>query len=68
MTPNQLRQRDREAYGAGYAEGADWTLYGCRQKIVKHLDAPDIDPITMLSRIRFEVMLWTKELRERGLM
>lgn len=68
MTPNQLRQADPVAYGAGYAEGADWTLYGCRRKVAKHLDTPGIDPLTMLARIRAEVGLWTAELRERGLL
>ena len=67
MTPNQLRQRDREAYGAGYEEGANGTLYGCRRKIAKHLDAPVSDDVK-LERIRFEVQLWTKELRDRGLL
>ena len=54
-------------YGRGYAEGADWTLYGCQRKIVKHLDAPDIDDRTRLSRIRAEVAIWRKELAERGM-
>lgn len=67
MTGNQLRQRDPVAYGAGYAEGADYTLWGCTIKVAKHLDAPDVDDRTRLSRIRAEVAIWRKELAERGL-